>query len=201
MRDDVTRSEMTEQLQRLAASFGKPYGVAVERQAEEWTGGFRRVGIPAVALRAAVDEVTLTLKKFPSLAELISVARTHTPQTDGERQGQSDRCPQCRGLYEWRPTDTLGKQEWVCGCQYPAMLVYARQEWLEERRGERFIDLELQRRTDPKARCYEIKRPKPRPAKPAPIKTGNPQVDRLGEKIAAKRELRPSMTPIQEVLP
>lgn len=199
MRDDVTRLAMTDALARLAASFGKPYGVAVERQADEWTNGFRRVGIPGMALTAAVDEVVLTLKKFPSLAELIAVARTHVPRTDWERQEQDDRCPQCKGGYAWRPTDTLGNEEWLCGCQYPFRLGYARQEWLEERRGEPFVDRELARRTDPKAKRFDrLGASRPVTLKPAPPLPNDP----LGQKIQAKRDnlKATGMTSILDIL-
>jgi hypothetical protein len=97
--DTPSTVAVLEQLERLTATYGKPFGQAVKKQAEEYAAAFCRVGLPMVAVRMAVDESISLGKKFPSAAELIERARPHVPQTDGERQRSAEHCLHCGVLY------------------------------------------------------------------------------------------------------
>lgn len=106
MRDTPTLPAVLNQLRRLAAAHGKPYGLAVDKQGEEYLSAFIRCGLPMVAIERAVDQAIDLDTRFPRVAELIARAREHIPQTDGERQqGDPEVCGQCgqRHFYAgWR---------------------------------------------------------------------------------------------------
>lgn len=149
MIDTVSDSAVSDELARLAATHGKPFGQAAELQAKEYAAAFRRVGLPMVAVRAAVDEAITLGKRFPSAAELIERARPHVPQTDAERQHPlSGHCLHCGVLYFYagyefsaygprgldrdeRPQQVLPKVR--CGCPQadPAWWTDAALAWTE----------------------------------------------------------------------
>lgn len=127
--ESLSNSFVGTTIKRLCLAFGKPYGVAMEAQAEEWLAAFRRTNLSRDAVEAAVNEAIDTGKRFPSVGELIERARAH--RAPAPRQEEGDACPSCRMLpfyagYEFTPIAPRGREGYSrpggvlpkmrCGC-------------------------------------------------------------------------------------
>jgi hypothetical protein len=123
VRDTPTLPAVLTQLRRLASAHGKPYGLAVDKQGEEYLAAFVRCGLPMVAIERAVDQAIDLGSRFPRVAELIARAREFVPRTDGERQeGNPDLCGRCGGGFfyaGWRFPSGPVHPRLRCACPQP----------------------------------------------------------------------------------